>query len=348
MSKPISPTRWLLLALTSLALSLSWFGCSKEPQNVTAPVIAPQEQAALSKAYAQMQSVMAIQSHHTDRLLATPGVVGTATTLLPDGRYAVKVLTKAPGLEKQLPTTLDHTAVVVEVVGEIRALAFTGRERPISAGVSIGNIKECAAGTFGAVVVNDAGTQYVLSNNHVLARQNKAKIGEDIVQPGRYENNCTTSTADVFADLSKFVSIKFSPSASNKVDAAIAQIRSGMISGCATTKCGWTPSATTRTAALNMPVKKCGRTTEETHGEVTGVNVTVIVQYGVGKYARFVGQIQIGPAGFSDAGDSGSLIVTDDAANNPVGLLFAGSSTTTIANPINDVLSAFGVTICGN
>jgi len=63
------------------------------------------------------------------------------------------------------------------------------------------------------------------------------------------------------------------------------------------------------------------------------------------RLARFVDQIGISDGSFSDGGDSGSLIVTNDAGKNPVGLLFAGSSTRTIANPIDDVLAAFNVTI---
>src|SRR5207245_7349527 len=41
---------------------------------------------------------------------------------------------------------------------------------------------------------------------------------------------------------------------------------------------------------------------------------------------------------FSAAGDSGSLIVSKSAAH-PTALLFAGSSTTTVGNPIGQVLS---------
>jgi len=51
------------------------------------------------------------------------------------------------------------------------------------------------------------------------------------------------------------------------------------------------------------------------------------------------------PAGFSGGGDSGSLIVTDNGSLNPVGLLFAGSSTQTIVNRIDLVLSYFNVAI---
>ena len=47
---------------------------------------------------------------------------------------------------------------------------------------------------------------------------------------------------------------------------------------------------------------------------------------------------------FSAGGDSGSLIVTN-GTQQPTGLLFAGSTTHTIANPIQAVLAALGVTI---
>ncbi len=51
---------------------------------------------------------------------------------------------------------------------------------------------------------------------------------------------------------------------------------------------------------------------------------------------------------FSAGGDSGSLIVEDVATcPHAVGLVVAGSSTITIANPISDVLGAFGVSIGG-
>ena len=36
-----------------------------------------------------------------------------------------------------------------------------------------------------------AGRQYLLSNNHVLARSDHASVGDTIVQPGLIDNNCT-------------------------------------------------------------------------------------------------------------------------------------------------------------
>ena len=88
-----------------------------------------------------------------------------------------------------------------------------------------------------------------------------------------------------------------------------------------------------------MAVQKYGRTTALTDGVVTAIAASVIVRYDAGQ-ARFDGQIIIeGTNGsFSAGGDSGSLVVVT-GTNDPVGLLFAGSSSITIANPIDDVLS---------
>jgi hypothetical protein len=52
---------------------------------------------------------------------------------------------------------------------------------------------------------------------------------------------------------------------------------------------------------------------------------------------------------FLNSGDSGSLMVQDVATNaRAVGLLFAGSSSTAIANPIGQVLSFLNATMVGN
>ena len=100
-----------------------------------------------------------------------------------------------------------------------------------------------------------------------------------------------------------------------------------------------------------MMVQKYGRTTGLTTGQITAVNATLQVGYDSGT-AMFTGQMLISGSGsFSAGGDSGSLVVTKsddpDQDRKPVGLLFAGSSTMTVANPIDLVLDRFGVTIDG-
>ncbi len=97
-------------------------------------------------------------------------------------------------------------------------------------------------------------------------------------------------------------------------------------------------------------MQKYGRTTGHTVGKVSGINATIDVGYRVGT-ARFERQVVITGTRFSAGGDSGSLIVTKGmllADRRPVGLLFAGTATTTIANPIDLVLDRFGIEIDGS
>jgi hypothetical protein len=92
---------------------------------------------------------------------------------------------------------------------------------------------------------------------------------------------------------------------------------------------------------LGLALKKSGRTTGFTTGEIQQVDVTASVQYGPGQIARFTDQLLAGA--MSQGGDSGSAVLNDD--NRLVGLLFAGSENTTIVNRIEHVFSALGVTL---
>src|SRR5882724_4440255 len=230
---------------------------------------------------------------------------------------------------------------------------------PIQLGTSGGNINDsskafCYGGTLGALVEDGSGNQYILSNNHVLARTNVATIGEDIIQPGLIDQSptCFKDTTDIVADLSAFIPILFKTKGtmpSNAVDAAIAQVRVGKVDPTGFVMDIGTLSSDTVAPSLGMAVKKSGRTTGVTNGNITALSATIDVSLGSGKTARFVDQIVVGPGNFIAAGDSGSLMVEDVVANpRAVGLLFAGSSTTAIANPIDDVLDSFGVSMVGS
>jgi hypothetical protein len=104
------------------------------------------------------------------------------------------------------------------------------------------------------------------------------------------------------------------------------------------------PSPTIIEPVIGASVRKSGRTTGLTTGTINTINTSINVGYTSCGTARFVGQIIITPGSFSAAGDSGSPIlrnVWDSAGRRrPVGLLFAGSSTLTVANRIGDVLGA--------
>ncbi len=113
-----------------------------------------------------------------------------------------------------------------------------------------------------------------------------------------------------------------------------------------------TISSQTVAPRVTQAVKKSGRTTGLTRSTISGLNGTVSVAYdnecaGSTVFTKtFTGQIIINNKGsrFLAAGDSGSLMV-EDVTTNPraVGLLFAGSSSLAVANPIGDVLTFLGV-----
>ena len=223
---------------------------------------------------------------------------------------------------------------------------------PIKLGTSGGDVKDrtsqfCCSGTLGSLVTKN-GVQYILSNNHVLARSGKAAIGEDISQPGLVDTNCGTTHFNVVADLSQVAPL----GATSNVDAAIAKVRSGMVTTSGAILTVGIPSRTTALATANMHVAKVGRTSGFTCSHVTATNVSVKVTYetqcggGTNFTESYKNQILIDSSKFSAAGDSGSLIVAANTAQ-PVGLLFAGSSSVTVGNRIQDVTKALGVSFVG-
>ncbi len=329
-----------------------------------AAVVFPVDPAGLARA-------IAAQERHTDQLLAVTGVVGTAVGVRGDGKHVVKIFTETAGVAG-LPQALDGIPVQVQVTGRIFARHHrpghdggpknggddppppdgndcpdtTARAvRPVCIGISTGH-PAITAGTIGCRVT-DGTDVYALSNNHVYANQNAASIGDAVIQPGTFDGGI--SPDDNIGTLYDFVEILFDGS-DNTIDAAIALSSTANL-GNATPSDGYgTPKSATATASINMKVMKYGRTTGQTKGRVSAINATVNINYGTARVARFVNQIIIEPGNFSAGGDSGSLIVSNErgaAKREPVGLLFAGSFFMTVANPIDDVLARFGVTIDG-
>jgi hypothetical protein len=225
------------------------------------------------------------------------------------------------------------------------------------------------AGTLGCLVKR--GDQvFILSNNHVLANSNVAQEGAPIWQPGKYDGG---TSADQIATLDRFIPIGFpgdtpptpapepggcSPLASimkylqpqsatmpkaqinepgnNTVDCALAKPLSPDLVSPDILNIG-VPIGV-GLATLGTPLQKMGRTTGYTTGQITQLDVTVSVDYG-GKIATFRNQLMAGA--MSQGGDSGSAVL--DMNKRVVGLLFAGSATTTIMDPIQLALDALEV-----
>mgnify|MGYP006287533825 CR=1 FL=1 len=336
------------------------FGCSEQAQQPTAPGADVAADRAEAGPPQELGPALAAQKAHGEALMARDGVVGTAVGLDRDGGSLI-VYTKNAGVAN-IPSELDGVSVRTVVTGMFVAGADpTTRARPAPVGFSVGH-PDITAGTYGARVVDGSGNTFMLSNNHVLADINQASIGDPTLQPGPSDGG--SDPADRIAELSDFEPIDFEND--NLIDAAIAApLNADSISASTPTDDAYgapnsTPLAldsdgdgTVDAGVVGTAVQKYGRTTGLTTGEIAEVSVTVEVCYvcanpvctSCAESATMVDQISITPGDFSDGGDSGSLIVTNDSNVNPVGLLFAGSSSRTLANRIDHVLDRFAVSV---
>jgi hypothetical protein len=271
---------------------------------------------------------------------------------------------------QQVPQAIEDVPIDVVQTGPIRALQPpTEKFRPAPGGVSIGHFA-ITAGTLGCLVKKN-GRIYILSNNHVLANSNDAQVGDAILQPGPYDGGRLEQ--DKIAELAEFVPIHIigmpsdCPTAAgaadflntvarllgsdarlqavsirqvdNLVDAAIARPLSDDLVKDEILQIGTLNG--TASGDLGMAIRKSGRTTGLTSGEIMQVDVTVNVQYGEGRIARFTDQLMAGV--MSQGGDSGSAVVDDQ--NRLVGLLFAGSDQSTIINRIENVFTALEISL---
>ncbi len=223
--------------------------------------------------------------------------------------------------------------------------SLTRRMRPVYAGFSVGHYK-ITAGTIGTGCYDSKylpgrpPKYYILSNNHVLANSNNARIGDPILQPGRVDGG--RYPRDVIGKLSRFIPIRFRRGTSmpcNYVDAAIAECNLQDVNR--QPYWGGHVKRLYTAPKVGEIVQKSGRTTGFTTGKVTNINGTINVNYGGGKLAKFCRQIIT--TDMSAGGDSGSLVMNRD--EGAVGLLFAGSSTRTIINNIYYVQAFLGIRV---
>jgi hypothetical protein len=312
---------------------------------------------------------------HAHDTFTTCTVTYTAPTTMDAANDVTYVEARAGAAKTETAILLSATGVTSNPARHREALSW-----PVALGGSGGNngdldahgstVADCCGGTLGALIADTNGHQYLLSNNHVLARSDHAATGDAIVQPGLIDNNCTPygdgpGTASI-ASLSAWLPLK---SAQTNADAAIAQIgsrtvdQSGAILELGSKQVDGTLGAAApgisstdgkgETGKLTMRVAKSGRTTGLTCGAVTAVDVDVNVDYFADcaetrPYLTklFTHQLALSGDRFSDAGDSGALVV--DAANaEPVGLFFAGGVDASgvvqaMATPAPEVLSELG------
>jgi hypothetical protein len=317
-----------------------------------------------------------IQERNIPVLMADPDVVGVAMTLDEKGKPAILMMVASDRAFRGAPATLDGVKVIVQNTG--RLVAMKGKpgggggttvdhqalqSTPIQMGTSGGWRHDlangyCCGGTLGSLIQVGNDTR-ILSNYHVFEADiiaggngTVATTGDPIVHPALIDIGCVASNG---IDVATLVVSGALPG--NNVDCSSANVISGQVdlSG-AILEIGTISSAPVA-AFVNQAVKKSGRTTGLGRAKVTGLNATVSITYenecagGTAFTKTFTGQIVTDNkrSRFLAGGDSGSLMVEDVTTNpHPIGLLFAGSNRTAIANPIGDVLSFYGATMVGN
>jgi len=334
----------------------------------------------------RVQEVMIIQDRATPDLYENPLVVGTATGINAAGDIVIKVYTEDEILPGKLPARIEGVEVVQVVSGRVEA--FKGKpgggggggggadpkaaqSAPIKMGTSGGWQHDlangyCCGGTLGSLIQDGNGTQYILSNYHVLyadivsgGNNRVASAGDPVIQPALIDVGCNASSSLAVGTLLAPNQGASLPNAN--IDAGVAQVTPGMVDASGALLDIGTISSSTVAASIGQDVKKMGRTTGLGRATVDGLNANIQIGYenecaGGSSFTKtFTGQIITtnNRCKFLDGGDSGSLMV-EDVDTNPraVGLLYAGSTrcnkqAIAIANPINDVLSFYSSKLPG-
>ena len=352
-----------------------------QPGVVPVPSVVVSPSAANVDAFATQQFSASVSSLPdtavTWQVNGTPGGSRQFGLISSAGLYTAPgaVPTKSDGQGGSITTTVTVTAVSQansSMSGSstvtVSPTNQTLQSGAIALGTSGGNQKDsqtsggtitCCSGTLGSLVTR-GGTQYLLSNNHVLARTDQALAGESIIQPGLIDINCGQGANNIVGTLTQFYNLETGPSP--KIDAAIAQVAQNAVDPSgdilylgSTTDSNNVPVPGTPAAGVGLPetagllsraVAKSGRTTGLTCSTILSVSTTTSVQYQKGCAIgptfneTFNNQVTVTGGGFSAPGDSGSLIVTQDTAE-AVALLFGGSDQETVGNPVDAVLNFF-------
>ncbi|MFO7653092.1 MAG: hypothetical protein R6X25_04640 [Candidatus Krumholzibacteriia bacterium] len=362
-----------LLLMVTFSFALLIWGCSD-----SGSPLAPQDDQSgqfdvdKSAGSPSVRAVMAIQDRHTPGLMADPDVIGTATTFTEAGEPAILLLVLNERARAAAPQRIDGVPVQTMITDRIVAVGKppsggtdpkAKQTPPIQLGTSGGWRYDlangyCCGGTLGALI-QVGGQLRILSNYHVFeadivsgGNSRVASTGDPVIQPGLIDVGCNATQAQDVATLVVTHSLP-----NSNVDCSSATIISGMVDPSGAILGIGTLSSSTVGAYVDQPVKKSGRTTGLTRSKVSGLNASVSIAYdnecagGAAFTKTFTGQILITnrASKFLAGGDSGSLMV-EDVTTSPraVGLLFAGSSSIAVANPINEVLGFLNGSMVGN
>lgn len=190
-------------------------------------------------------------------------------------------------------------------------------------------------GTIGAFFKTTDNSTYLLSNYHVLL-DTGGKLNDPIVHPSRADANTSSSKYKVIGEI--YWKEDISEVGFNIMDAAIAKICDNInVSEYKYTRCNGIKFLSIGTPKIGQSIKKCGRSTGLTFGEIRSINATVNVSNNDNKFHLYKNQI-LTTYMKNEKGDSGSILVTEDGI--VVGLLFARTKRRgSFANNINVIIN---------
>lgn len=259
---------------------------------------------------------LAIQFTVDKKLATTAEIESLGSTKIPESLNVAGI---------EIPTDVIQRSFVpsYKIVAENIVNARKIRTDPVSPGVSVAH-KLVTAGTIGCIVYDRlSGAPYILSNWHVLHGA-QGRIGDDILQPGPFDDNRTQLNR-----LGKLVRSHLGAAG----DCAIANIEDRTFD-CNICELGITVEQLAE-PELDDKLIKSGRTTAVTHGIVTRIHTMAKLNYGLaGEHT--IGAFEIGPdednppvnGEISMGGDSGAVWILKGTNGNPLnimaGLHFAG------------------------
>lgn len=290
--------------------------------------------------------------HYAPRLLRWPNVVGVGIGRKLVGgepqqgrslRVYVKEKISAGNLGPEfLPTALplppargrdrgDQTvALDIVEVGEIK---LCSRPLIIGEGCSRERPLHFDSGTMGAIVADQLGRRYLLSNNHVLADVNRP--GGQVTEPSAKDGG--TVPNDVIGTLERYVELL--PLTPNRADAALALLRPGVDQGTLVKGIGSITQVAWPIPVESTRVRLFGHASQALlQGSIVDREVdSTLVNY-KSMLAELRDLVMIDAR--AQEGDSGSLVVTE--TGRAVGLVVSCSPAFTFVCPLKTTLDLLG------
>jgi hypothetical protein len=196
-------------------------------------------------------------------------------------------------------------------------------------------------GLFGPVVQDDQAT-YLLGSWHVMTNVT-GKDGDGVFMPP------AAIAGSVIAGRLIATPTMTLNGGQNAFDAAVAKIEDGIASDAAFGP--GQPFGAITCAKLSANLIKRGAATQDTTGTIDGISEDIPIMYDGTAADRAIPTRQITILGddgpFSEEGDSGALVCTNNAAPQPLGIIVGGTTLNgalhTVASPLGPVLKFYGL-----